>query len=55
MRASTLQRQVYWFLIGPGWRAALMPRQWYRPSALREEGGLFLANGVAPFRYLLPD
>ena len=25
MRASTLQRQVYWFLVGPGRRAALMP------------------------------
>jgi hypothetical protein len=28
---------------------------WYRPSALRKEGRLLLANGVAPFRYLLPD
>jgi hypothetical protein len=26
MGASTLQRQVYWLLIGPGWRAALIPR-----------------------------
>jgi hypothetical protein len=40
MRASTLQRQVYWFLIGPGWRC--------RPDRV-------MVNGAAPFRYLLPD
>jgi hypothetical protein len=54
MRASTLQRQVYWFLIGRGWRAALIPCHGI-VHPLREEGRLFLANGVAPFCYLLPD